>query len=606
MDGGAALPPPPCYEASSPARAVQLSYATVPEVQPQEPGSLTVHREPPISQVPLPQELQYYGQPQQQPRPQQYHVEQPLQQPWQPLEMPFSIMPDGQHPTGYSHLQGPHEQLTQSEGLPEPNRQPEGTSARCEYESESATSCKNIPFATLFAAHVLLFVVLAFMFGGNASSITASGATEGLSQTFVIGILVCMCLLGAALGSLWLLLLFWFTESLIKLTFVCASVLMVVLAIIVALVFLVIANSGDGGGGGELLLVALFGFPFMGYQWYRSIAQRIPLATGIIKLAAVALAEHKEMVFVAYAAVVAKIVWALFWLFVVTGIANSSAASKINGFVAFFFILCLCWSMEVIRNIVFVTASGVAGSWLFYNDTRPATTNALKRACTTSFGTIGFGSLMVGVLEAVYSLWRSVVSIFSCCLCACVGTCFEGTLRGHNSYAYVYAALYGTEFTDGAAAAWGMMTTRGFHTIVIEDLSATVQTFCTLVSATVCAVTGGMWAHRVNPLSQWPLWSCISFLLGGYMCTRFSLCVFLHSQRSIFDVVGTEDAYFRFRFRHHTCLIVLPCACMHFCDAYCRLDADHRSARVGSDHLDGPRRRPGRAPPLASTRVRHH
>ncbi len=120
------MSPPPCYEASSPVfvhqgfAAVHTSsgpppYATLPDVQPQEPGS---HGgQPPRSHLPPPRELQHYGLPQQLQQ-QQYHGEQLSQQNWQPLDVPFSIMPDGQHPFV--------DPLTPSEGLPaEPNGQPE-------------------------------------------------------------------------------------------------------------------------------------------------------------------------------------------------------------------------------------------------------------------------------------------------------------------------------------------------------------------------------------------------------------------------------------------------------------------------------------------------
>ena len=76
------------------------------------------------------------------------------------------------------------------------------------------------------------------------------------------------------------------------------------------------------------------------------------------------------------------------------------------------------------------------------------------------------------------------------------------------------------KFTEGATAAWELMGTRGFDTIVNDDLTSSVLNFGTLVSAILCAVAGGGWAYSVNPFSQYTLWSFISFLIGGFMCTR--------------------------------------------------------------------------------------
>lgn len=109
----------------------------------------------------------------------------------------------------------------------------------------------------------------------------------------------------------------------------------------------------------------------------------------------------------AIGAVIGKLVWAAFWVFVVTGIANNNTSTQsVNGFVAFLLILELVWSLEVIRNVVHVTAGGAAATWCYHAEVRAVTKPALKRACTTSFGSICCGSLLVAVLEAVRILVR--------------------------------------------------------------------------------------------------------------------------------------------------------------------------------------------------------
>jgi hypothetical protein len=55
----------------------------------------------------------------------------------------------------------------------------------------------------------------------------------------------------------------------------------------------------------------------------------------------------------------------------------------------------------VVKNTVHVTVAGAVASWYFKADASPAeaTKNALKRATTTSFGSICFGSLLIAVVQ---------------------------------------------------------------------------------------------------------------------------------------------------------------------------------------------------------------
>jgi hypothetical protein len=518
-------PPPPAFDAAPPVHegfvagyaGGQPSYAALPEMQQQEPMYGQQHE---MSHLPPPQQQQNYGQM----PPHQVYGQMPAQH-----QQPSMSYGQQQIPVSYPPVHGQQGQQMQQQsynsnlppvigqppqGPQVPNRKPEGTGERCEYESEAAASYKDLPFAALFAAHALLFFVLAIIYGPNVSATSSSSssggsASDGLSQSFVIGILVCMCLLGAAIGGVWVLLLRRYAESMIKMTFVCGIGLNAALAVICF-------ASNMVATGVFLVILSL-----LGLVWYRAIVDRIPLASEIMKLAVQVLAEYEGSIYIAYAAVVGKIAWVVFWLFVVAGVANSSAASQINGFVAFLFILALCWSLEVIRNIVHVTASGAAGAWFFYGNARAVTTNALKRACTTSFGSICLGSLLVAVLETVRMLVRSASrrSEFAC-VASCILGMLESLMRWINGYAYVYVAVYGMKFTEGATAAWELMGARGFDTIVNDDLTSSVLNFGTLVSAILCAVAGGGWAYSVNPLSQYTLWSFISFLIGGFMCTR--------------------------------------------------------------------------------------
>lgn len=53
----------------------------------------------------------------------------------------------------------------------------------------------------------------------------------------------------------------------------------------------------------------------------------------------------------------------------------------------------------MIKNVVHVTCAGTMASWYFVTNEPNVVASAFRRACTFSFGTICFGSLIVAVLR---------------------------------------------------------------------------------------------------------------------------------------------------------------------------------------------------------------
>merc|ERR1711988_2022292 len=62
------------------------------------------------------------------------------------------------------------------------------------------------------------------------------------------------------------------------------------------------------------------------------------------------------------------------------------------------------WGLQVTKNISHTVTVGAVGSWWFRPDDGNAVGGSLHRACTTSLGSICFGSLLVAVLRALEQL----------------------------------------------------------------------------------------------------------------------------------------------------------------------------------------------------------
>src|SRR5690348_4572871 len=59
------------------------------------------------------------------------------------------------------------------------------------------------------------------------------------------------------------------------------------------------------------------------------------------------------------------------------------------------------WLSQVLTNIVHVTVSVVFATHYFKPESRSPTWACLKRACTTSFGTICFGGLIYAIIQTI-------------------------------------------------------------------------------------------------------------------------------------------------------------------------------------------------------------
>jgi hypothetical protein len=146
-----------------------------------------------------------------------------------------------------------------------------------------------------------------------------------------------------------------------------------------------------------------------------------------------------------------------------------------------------------------VTVSGVAASYFFLEGTSmmpsSPTVSSAKRALTTSFGSICYGSLIVAILKTIRYLLRqaaqenSAMAAFANCILGCI----EGLVEFFNQYAFVHVAIYGKSFCDSAKDTWKMVKESGIDAIINDNLVGTVLGMgCLAVGAVAGTVTYGI------------------------------------------------------------------------------------------------------------------
>lgn len=161
------------------------------------------------------------------------------------------------------------------------------------------------------------------------------------------------------------------------------------------------------------------------------------------------------------------------------------------------------WTSQVVFNVCHVVTSGVTATWYFFGPTNmPSnpTLHSIKRAMTTSFGSICFGSLLVAIIRLVRALFNMLANssrdqncFVGLCFCIidCILGCIESLLRMFNHFAFVFVAMYGCGYLEAAR-----MTTRHIRSSVWLPLFANNLVTSTLyIFALSCAVIMGIIAY---------------------------------------------------------------------------------------------------------------
>jgi len=272
--------------------------------------------------------------------------------------------------------------------------------------------------------------------------------------------------------------------------------------------------SGAIWAGIILLIIAVFN-AICFWVW----RARIPFAAIMLRTVCGVIQEFPATAVTGYLSLIVQFVFVFIWSIAVITIQSFGQTAFTILFI--FLLFSLYWSAQVIKNVVHVTVSGVFASWYFLrgNGGIPSnpTLGALRRACTTSFGSICFGSLLVAALQTFRALiqmsrngqnqlWAAVVD--------CILSCVENLLRYFNKYAFTQVAIYGKTYINAAKDTWELIKTHGVEAIINDDLISGILTMGSLGAAIICASLGGILGYAVLPSGDWVPTAVAGFIIG--------------------------------------------------------------------------------------------
>jgi ABC-type multidrug transport system fused ATPase/permease subunit len=161
------------------------------------------------------------------------------------------------------------------------------------------------------------------------------------------------------------------------------------------------------------------------------------------------------------------VVWSICAMSIIYAVDHGSNQSvySVRGIIFFLLVLSLFWTILCIKSWVHVCIAGVQATWYFlapHAVPKHPVWGAVKRASTTSFGSICFGSFIVAFIRTVrffvnmaYQQARSsrnALAVCALCILECLLGILESIINYINQYAFAICAIYGSVYillTDG-------------------------------------------------------------------------------------------------------------------------------------------------------------
>ncbi|ORX92200.1 DUF580-domain-containing protein [Basidiobolus meristosporus CBS 931.73] len=265
------------------------------------------------------------------------------------------------------------------------------------------------------------------------------------------------------------------------------------------------------------VVFAIFGVLYLlAWFWWKS---RIPFATIMLKTVSGVTRKYYGSIIVAIIGLLIQFAYTVWWSFTIAGAydhfggndmcrtvvdRNGNRVQQCSPPAKLIVVLIYCcfslyWTTQLLKDLVHVTVSGIFASYYFFYGTPQAeaspTPSSLKRACTTSFGSVAFGSLIIAVFRTVRAILRQVmndpdngfIAFLACCI-QCLLSWIEGMVEYFNHYAFTQVAIYGKPYCQAAKDTWRLIKDRGIDAMINDSLIGNVLTMGGLLVATVTSI----------------------------------------------------------------------------------------------------------------------
>ncbi|KAI9594088.1 plasma-membrane choline transporter-domain-containing protein [Syncephalis fuscata] len=372
--------------------------------------------------------------------------------------------------------------------------------------------------AIVFIIHLAGFIVLAaFAVPKGFKSTTGivpktqnGNSSNDMVEFFIM--LAVAAVIAFILSMVYLLAMQRFAGPMIKITFALSILLYFVQA---ALLFIMKSTIG------AIVMIILGLLNMLMFWLWRS---RIPFAALMLETVCSVTRKYGGTIGVSIGGLILQMGWIFLWIITATGsfalfdkqsqncttvrVGNRQEQRCTGGslpavaYVVFVFcLLSLYWTSQVLSNIIHVTVCGVFGTFYFLEGTAQMPTGSitlgsLKRAVTSAFGSICFGSLIIAIVQTIRAVVRGLaesddgIMAFVACFFACLLAYIEALIEYFNRYAFAQVAIYGKPFCQAAKDTWSMIKNRGVEAIINDNLIGNVLGIGSLLIGVITGTIG--------------------------------------------------------------------------------------------------------------------
>uniref|UniRef100_A0A7S0WUP9 Choline transporter-like protein n=1 Tax=Pyramimonas obovata TaxID=1411642 RepID=A0A7S0WUP9_9CHLO len=163
-----------------------------------------------------------------------------------------------------------------------------------------------------------------------------------------------------------------------------------------------------------------------------------------------------------------------------------------GGFVDFIIFMLLLWFGQMIRYANFVTTAGVTATWYFRHRPPAPIWRALRRAVTTSLGSVCIGATVMSVIKGLiitFAFLRSQGPIFNALCSICLGS-VDLLARKFNNYGFARVAIYGTPFRTSSKAAFRQLKAAGIYRMTEDKTVSGLCVFASFFTGMICMGVG--------------------------------------------------------------------------------------------------------------------
>lgn len=295
-----------------------------------------------------------------------------------------------------------------------------------------------------------------------------------------------------------------------------------------------------------------FGFLLITLIYLTCVRKLIAFAEVHLQTGCAPLRSYTSLKLTAIVMFIVEIVWFIFWLLMVIGIhhylLNTKFESNMNlnsttlnatgicMYIVVFFLLLLswCWGAVTFGNIAHFLTVCTVGRWWFPDECSQqySIRHSIKRAFTTSFGTLCYGSLFKALIKPKHvptTQDSRRKNIFSCIFRTC-----KRAISYLNEWTFIYSTLTGQDFPEASRSFTELFQKRGWTVIINDNLIETSFLITNIGIGIASVALTILVMHSLAKISMLGLIvCCVSFLISLLMSAVFTR-ILLTSVRTVF------------------------------------------------------------------------